>query len=57
MFTCPGFFFCPRKPHPKEKKYHAIYGGESGIIHKWENIEGKDYTIPTGKLNLRQVVT
>ena len=44
MFTCPEFVFCPRKPHPKEKKYHAIYGGESGIIHKWEIIEGKDST-------------
>ena len=48
-FTCPGFVFCPRKPHPKGNKYHTICCGESGIIYVLEIVEGRDHQIPMGR--------
>ena len=44
-FTCPGFVFCPRKPHLKGNEYHTICFGESGIMYVWEIVEGMDHPI------------
>ena len=31
-YTCPGWVYCPRKPHPYGNEYHDISCGISGII-------------------------
>ena len=41
-FTCPGWVFCPRKPHPYGNEYHTICCGHSGILFAMEMVEGKD---------------
>ena len=50
-FTRPGFFFCSRNPHPKGNEYHTISCCESGIIHGWEILEGRDHPIIMGRTN------
>ncbi len=42
MFTCPGWVFCPRKPHPFGNEYHSMYCGISGVMMMIELVEGKD---------------
>ena len=42
-FTCPGWTFVPRKPHPFGNEYHSICCGKSGIMYAVEIVEGKDY--------------
>ena len=41
-YTCPGWVYCPRKPHPYGNEYHTICCGMSGIIYTVEIIEGED---------------
>eukprot|EP00549_Striatella_unipunctata_P014958 CAMPEP_0118686010 /NCGR_PEP_ID=MMETSP0800-20121206/7574_1 /TAXON_ID=210618 ORGANISM="Striatella unipunctata, Strain CCMP2910" /NCGR_SAMPLE_ID=MMETSP0800 /ASSEMBLY_ACC=CAM_ASM_000638 /LENGTH=65 /DNA_ID=CAMNT_0006583005 /DNA_START=339 /DNA_END=532 /DNA_ORIENTATION=+ len=41
-FTCPGFMFVPRKPHPFGNEWHTIECGISGIIFQLEPVKGKD---------------
>ena len=41
-WTCPGWIFCPRKPHPFGNEYHSICCGKSGIMYWIELVEGKD---------------
>lgn len=41
-WTCPGWVFCPRKPHPFGNEYHTICCGLSGILFDLELVEGKD---------------
>jgi hypothetical protein len=41
-WTCPGWVFCPRKPHPFGNEYHTICCGETGILFDFELVEGKD---------------
>ena len=41
-FTCPGWVFCPRKPHPFGNKYHSASCGLAGIMFVVELVEGKD---------------
>lgn len=41
-FTCPGWTFVPRKPHPFGNEYHSICCGLSGIMYAIEMKEGKD---------------
>jgi hypothetical protein len=41
-WTCPGWVFCPRKPHPFGNEYHSINCGLSGIMFAIEMVEGKD---------------
>ena len=41
-WTCPGWVFCPRKPHPFGNEYHTICCGLSGILFDMEMVEGKD---------------
>lgn len=42
-WTCPGWVFCPRKPHPFGNEYHTICCGLSGILFDFEIVEGKDH--------------
>ena len=41
-WTCPGWVFCLRKPHPFGNEYHTIACGLSGILFRMEMVEGKD---------------
>ncbi len=43
QWTCPGWVFCPRKPHPFGNKYHTACCGMSGILFSVEMVEGKDH--------------
>lgn len=42
QFTCPGFMFVPRKPHPFGNEWHSICCGLSGVMFAIELVEGKD---------------
>lgn len=42
QFSCPGFMFVPRKPHPFGNEWHTICCGVSGIMFAIELVEGKD---------------
>ena len=41
-WTCPGYVFCPRKPHPFGNEWHTISCGICGILFAMELVEGKD---------------
>jgi hypothetical protein len=41
-WTCPGWVFCPQKPHPFGNEYHSICCGDSGIMYQIKLVEGKD---------------
>ena len=41
-WTCPGWVFVPRKPHPFGNEYHTICCGLSRILFRLELREGKD---------------
>jgi hypothetical protein len=41
-YTCPGWVFCPCKPHPEGNEYHTICCGVTGILFDLELREGKD---------------
>ena len=41
-YTCPGWVYCPRKPHPFGNEYHDICCGISGILFRILIVEGKD---------------
>ena len=41
-WTCPGWVFCPRKPHPFGNEYHTICCGLCGILFDMEMVEGRD---------------
>lgn len=40
-FTCPGWVFCPRKPHPFGNEYHTICDTLTNIMYGIELVEGK----------------
>ncbi len=42
MWTCPGWMFVPRKPHPMGSKYHSFCCGVSGIMYAIELVKGTD---------------
>jgi Transposase IS4 len=42
QWTCPGWMFVPRKPHPMGNEYHSICCGLSGVMYAIELVEGKD---------------
>jgi hypothetical protein len=42
-WTCPGWMYVPRKPHPMGNEYHTICCGHSGIMYAIELVEGKDH--------------
>ena len=42
-FTCPGWIYCPRKPHPYGNEYHTACCGKSHILFSLELVEGKDH--------------
>ena len=57
QWTCPGFVFCPRKPHPKGNEYHTIADGISGIMFGLEMVEGKDEPVELAeKKNIKCLV-
>ena len=41
-WTCLGWVFVPRKPHPFGNKYHNITCGLSGVLFALELVEGKE---------------
>ena len=49
QYTCPGFVYCPRKPHPFGNEYHDICCSECGINYQIELVEGKDAPIERPK--------
>ena len=32
-WTCPGYVFCPQKPHPVGNEYHTIADGMTTILY------------------------
>ena len=40
-WTCPGFMYVPRKPHPMGNEYHSICCSSSVIMYQVELAEGK----------------
>ena len=42
QYTCPGWMYVPRKPHPMGNEYHTICCALSGILFAMELVEGKD---------------
>ncbi len=43
QWTCPGWVFCPREPHPFGNEYHTACCGLLGIMFSMEMVEGKDH--------------
>lgn len=41
-WTCPGWMFVPRKPHPFGNEYHVNNCGIWGVMYFIELVEGKD---------------
>jgi hypothetical protein len=41
-WTCPGWMFVPRKPHPFGNEYHSICCADTTIIYGVEIVEGVD---------------
>ena len=41
-WTCPGWVFCPRKPHPFGNEYHTACCGITRVLFSIELVEGKD---------------
>jgi hypothetical protein len=41
-WTCPGWMFVPRKPHPMGNEYHSVCCGLSGVMWAIELVEGRD---------------
>jgi hypothetical protein len=41
-WTCPGWMFVPRKPHPFGNEYHSICCAETMIMYGIEIVEGAD---------------
>jgi len=48
-WSCPGWIFCPRKPHPFGNEWHTISCALSGILFDLEIVEGKDRPKELGK--------
>ncbi len=44
-WTCPGWVFCPCKPHPFGNEYHRACCGLLGILFVMELVEGNDQPI------------
>ena len=40
-WTCPGWMFVPRKPHPFGNEYHTLCDGMWGVLYHLELVEGK----------------
>ena len=45
-WTCPGWVFCPRKPHPYGNEYHTLCCGLCGILCALEigNSDGQRFS-------------
>ena len=40
-YSCPGWVFCLRKPHPYGNEYHTISDGNTNIMYASEMVEGR----------------
>ena len=40
-WTCPGWMFVPRKPHPFGNEYHTLCDGTWGVLYHAELVEGR----------------
>ena len=40
-WTCPGWVYCPRKPHPFGNEYHSACCAITGVMFAIEIVEGK----------------
>lgn len=40
-WSCPGWMFVPRKPHPFGNEYHTLCDGQWGVLYHMELVEGK----------------
>ncbi len=47
-WTCPGWVFCPCKPHPFGNEYHTACCGLLGVLISMEMVEGKDWPCKLG---------
>jgi hypothetical protein len=41
-WSCPGWVFCPRKPHPMGNEYHSMACGLCSIMFAIDLVEGSD---------------
>ena len=48
-WTCPGFIFVPRKPHPVRNEYHKVADGLCGILFGMVIVKGKEKPKERGK--------
>ena len=48
-WTCPGWVFCPRKPHPFGNEYHSVCCAVTGIMWGIELVTGKDRPSELGR--------
>ena len=48
-WTCLGWVFCPRKPHPFGNEYHTACCGLTRILFSIKMVEGKDRPPELGK--------
>jgi hypothetical protein len=55
-WTCPGWVFCPRKPHPFVNEYHTACCGMSGLMLAVEMVEGKDPPLDHGPPEFKGVI-
>ena len=42
MYNCPGWVFCPQKPHPFGNEYHSMCFVECAVMLNVEVVKGKD---------------
>lgn len=54
-WSCPGWMWVPRKPHPFGNERHTIACGLSGILFWSELVEGKDRPKQLGKLEFQEM--
>ncbi len=42
-WTCPGWVFCPCKPHPFGNEFHSVCCDLPGVMFSIELVKGKDH--------------
>ena len=48
-WTCPGWMFVPRKPHPFGNEYHSKACGVATVMDKIDLVEGKVQLLKSDK--------
>ena len=54
-WTCPGWIFCPRRPHPFGNEWHTACCELSGILFVVELVEGKAHPHQAGPLEFEDL--